>query len=287
MPDSLWPIFWLNRCLFGLISAIAAAIIQELAAKKNIVVGIFTALHTFGRDLKRNVHVHLSTTCGGVDEKGTWHNVYFPAEVVKRMWRHRIINLFRNEYKKGLILPARYNDESAFNKWMKKLYEIKWYVHLQKPSDNHKRNIEYLGRYIKRPTISEARIEKYNGSEVTFKFLDHYNNTVDRVTMSVFKFISSIIMHIPDRNFRMIRYYGFLSNRTRGQMLPLVYKAIKQVAPKIIKTVTWRMMLILRLNKDPLACPNCNIQLRLRQVYYGLPPPLLALHINRMINNSE
>ena len=197
MPDSLWPIFWFNRFLFGFISGIAAGIIQELAAKKNIIVGIFTALHTFGRDLKRNVHVHLSTTCGGIDKKGTWHNVYFPSEVVKRMWRHRVIDLFRNEYKKGsLILPARYNDKNTFNQWMRKLYEIKWYVYLQKPSDNHQRNIEYLGRYIKRPPISEARIEKYNGSEVTFKFLDHYNNTVDHITMSVFEFIASIITHL-------------------------------------------------------------------------------------------
>ena len=85
----------------------------------------------------------------------------------------------------------------------------------------------------------------------------------------------------------MIRYYGFLSNRTRGEKLPLVYKAIKQVVAKIVRTFTWRMMLILKFNKAPLACPDYNIQLRLRQVYYGLSPPLLALHINRMINNSE
>ena len=104
--------------------------------------------------------------------------------------------------------------------------------------------------------------------------------------MPVMNFIARLIRHIPDRNFKMIRYYGFLSNRTRGEKLPLVYKAIKQVAPKIIKTVTWRMMLILRLNKDPLACPNCNIQLELKQVCYGLPPPLLTLHIDHMINNS-
>jgi hypothetical protein len=89
------------------------------------------------------------------------------------MWRHRVIDLFRKEYKKGsLVLPVRYNDECAFNKWMRELYEIKWYVYLQTPSNNHKRNIEYLGRYIKRPPISETRIEKYDGSELSS---DNYN----------------------------------------------------------------------------------------------------------------
>jgi hypothetical protein len=286
MPDSLWPMFWFNRVLFGLISAIAAGIIQELAAKKNIVVGIFTALHTFGRDLKRNVHVHLSVTCGGIDENGVWHNVYFPAEAVKRMWRHRVIDLFRNEYKKGnLILSSSDNNKHDFNKWMQELYEIKWYVYLQTPSDNHKRNIEYLGRYIKRPPISEARIEKYDGSEVTFKFLDHYNNTVNHITMSVFKFIASIIIHIADRNFRMIRYYGFLSNRTRGKMLPLVYKAIRQGAPKVIRIIGWRLMIWLSCKKDPLSCPNCDIPMQLSKVYYGLSPPLLMMRINEILNS--
>ena len=41
--------------------------------------------------------------------------------------------------------------------------------------------------------------------------------------MPVMNFIARLIRHIPDRNFKMIRYYGFLSNRTRGEKLPLVY----------------------------------------------------------------
>ena len=285
MPESLWKIFWFNRNLLNVISGVAAGIIQEIARKKNAVTGIFTALHTFGRDLKRNVHIHLSVTCGGLNDKNAWVNLFFPAAPIKKMWRHRIIELFRNEYEK-LSFPQKYQPKARFDSWMQKLYETPWYVHLQKPSDNHKRNIEYLGRYIKRPPISEARIDEYDGEKVIFRFLDHYNNTIERIKMPVMNFIARLIRHIPDRNFKMIRYYGFLSNRTRGEKLPLVYKAIKQVAPKIIKTVTWRMMLILRLNKDPLACPNCNIQLGLKQVCYGLPPPLLTLHIDHMINNS-
>ena len=286
MPDSLWPIFWFNRFLFNLISAIASGIIQELAAKKGVVVGIFTALHTFGRDLKRNVHIHLSVTCGGLDTQNEWKKVYFPSEVIKKMWRHRIIDLFRNEYKNSnLTLPFCYSDVRDFNSWMRELYSIKWYVYLQAPSDNHKRNIEYLGRYIKRPPISEARIEKYDGKEVTFKFLDHYNNTVNHITMSVFKFIACLIMHIPDRNFRMIRYYGFLSNRTRGKMLPLVYKAIKQGMPKIMKVIGWRLMIWLSCRKDPLSCPNCDIPMQLSKVYYGLSPPLLMIRINEILGS--
>ena len=288
MPDSLWPIFWFNRNLFGLISAIAAGIIKEIATKKKLVVGIFTALHTFGRDLKRNVHIHLSVTCGGIDSKGNWRKLFFPAEPIKKMWKHRILELFRSEYAlSNLKLPSEYQNDADFNNWMSGLYEISWYVYLQKPSDDHKRNINYLGRYIKRPPISEARIEEYDGKQVTFKFLDHYSNTIDRVTMPVLRFIASLVMHIPDRYFRMIRYYGFLSNRTRGLLLPIVYKAINQIAPKKIKVVSWRLMIWLNFKKDPLSCPNCNQCMGLRQVYYGLSPPLLLVKINELLLASR
>ena len=105
--------------------------------------------------------------------------------------------------------------------------------------------------------------------------------------MPAFKFIASLIMHIPDRNFRMIRYYGFLSNRTREQMLPLVYKAIPQGVPKIIKVIVWRLMLWLSRKKDPLSCPNCDIPMQPSKIYYGLSPPLLMMLINELLNSLK
>lgn len=62
MPSELWDLFWLNRDLLNQITKLAADCIMTLASKLDVVPAIFTALLTFGRDLKRNVHVHLSTT---------------------------------------------------------------------------------------------------------------------------------------------------------------------------------------------------------------------------------
>jgi hypothetical protein len=59
-----------------------------------------------------------------------------------------LIYFAMNTKKGNLILSSSDNNKHDFNKLMQELYEIKWYVYLQTPSDNHKRNIEYLGRYI-------------------------------------------------------------------------------------------------------------------------------------------
>ena len=66
MPSELWDLFWLNRELLNQITKLAADCIMTLARKLDVVPAIFTALHTFGRDLKHNVHVHLSTTRVGL-----------------------------------------------------------------------------------------------------------------------------------------------------------------------------------------------------------------------------
>ena len=68
MPSDFWCLFWLNRSLFNDIAPVAPFIIKQYCKQADIpcLPGIFMAIHTFGRDLKRNVHFHLSSTCGGI-----------------------------------------------------------------------------------------------------------------------------------------------------------------------------------------------------------------------------
>ncbi len=101
LPDVYWDFFWLNRYLMNLLPKIAADIIKELAAKQGAKVGIYLAIHTFGRKLNRNYHLHLSTTCAGLsfDHKKWIKGLYFDHEPIKKMWRYRVTKLLRDEYK--------------------------------------------------------------------------------------------------------------------------------------------------------------------------------------------
>ena len=95
MPAELWELLRYNRGLLGCLSGLAATIILKTARKKGILPGIFTALHTFGRDLKWNVHVHLSVTVGGLSNDNTaWKPLYYCKKVLMPMWRYEVINLF-------------------------------------------------------------------------------------------------------------------------------------------------------------------------------------------------
>ena len=61
----------------------------------------------------------------------------------------------------------------------------------------------------------------------------------------------------PDRYFRLVRYYNWLSNRTRGQYLPFVYQSLNQIAKKL-QALSWRELFIKTFGKDPLLCTCCK-----------------------------
>jgi hypothetical protein len=92
LPSELWDFFWYNRWLLNKIGLIAANSVKTIAQKKNLTVGIFVAIHTFGRDLKRNVHIHLSVTTGGLTQDLTkWKKVFFHQAILMRIWHYQII----------------------------------------------------------------------------------------------------------------------------------------------------------------------------------------------------
>mgnify|MGYP003689371491 FL=1 len=53
------------------------------------------AIHTFGRPLNWNIHLHMSVTMGGITDKNVWKKIRFVKKVVMPMWRYRVLNLLR------------------------------------------------------------------------------------------------------------------------------------------------------------------------------------------------
>ncbi len=273
MPSELWELFRYNRHLLGKPSALAAKVVMKLSGKKGVLPGIFTALHTFGRDLKWNVHVHLSITSGGLtDDKKAWKEIFFSKQVLMPMWRYEIINLLRQAFIRGeLELPKSLKKADAsktiFNRWLDTHYKKPWIVHFAKPSKNHHRNIKYLGRYLKRPALSMSPLKHCDGKEVIFIYLNHATKQYLRFTSGVENFIKRLVQHIPDKGFRMIRYYGFLATRVRSKLLPKVYDLLDQPERKAIP-IRFPALMKNSFGVDPLECILCKS----RMVLTGIVP---------------
>lgn len=273
MPCELWDFFWYNRYLLNQISKIAADCLQSLAKPKKIILGIFIAIHTFGRDLKRNVHLHISTTAVGLTEDQHWKKISFHRTSLMRMWRYATIKLFRKCYQnKQLVIPPplqkMFNPAYTFNTFLDTLYQKDWIIDCQKPTNHYQKIIQYLGRYFKRPPIAESKLRHYDGQEVTLAYLDHVSNTYKKLRLPAEDFIRRFIQHIPDIGFRMVRYYGFLANRLRKKLLPIVYQILNQKC-STCSPPSWVALIKKYFGFNPLTCILCGSPMTRYQSYYG------------------
>jgi ssDNA-binding Zn-finger/Zn-ribbon topoisomerase 1 len=275
MPQQLWDFFWLNRYLFNFIAKAAADCIKTIADKKNATAGIFIALHTFKRNLGRNVHIHLSTTTGGISKDSTtWIKLFFSNKKLEGLWKYKIIKLFRDAYKSNrLNIPGStqktLNRYFTFYNFLDELFRKNWIVNCGKESENHQRNIDYFGRYTKRPPIAESKIKHFDEQTVIFTYRNHKTGKYEEEKLSVFEFIKRFVQHIPDLGFRMIRYYGFLANRVRGKFLKSVYKLIGHTKKANLVQTHFATLIHKNFGYDPLSCSKCGSTLLLSFIKFG------------------
>jgi hypothetical protein len=137
-------------------------------------------------------------TRGGISPKtGTWKPIFFKAKETEFYWRYTHIRKERD--------------------W-RHFLDSQWYwkVHFTKKTNNILQTVSYLGRYLKRPLVSASRLHHYSkGGMLTFDYLNHRTGQIENLTLPPAALIERLVEHIPDKGFKMIRYYGFLSNRHR------------------------------------------------------------------------
>lgn len=77
------------------------------------------------------------------------------------------------------------------------------------------------------------------------------------------------ISHIPARNFKMVRYYGFLANRKRGTLLSKVYDALEMTAREKPERPGFTILMKVFLDTDPYQCILCKGRLRFASAVAG------------------
>ena len=70
-------------------------------------------------------------------------------------------------------------------------------------------------RYAGRPVMAESRLISYDreSNEVSWYYEDHKTEERVEVKESGKQLLEKMIIHIPDKDFRMVRYYGFYNNK--------------------------------------------------------------------------
>jgi hypothetical protein len=273
IPCEFWPLFQANRWMLGALSKLAADVCLTRCRQYGLTPGIFTALHTHGRALGWHPHIHLSITLGGITDDGQWEDLSLGKRSLESGWRYRIIRFLRQQYGNYHFPPALQSSGQTHKRWNKYLnlqYQRFWHVYLVKPTDNAAHTVNYLSRYLKRPVVSYSRLQHYSRQEIIYSYNSHMTHKREILRLPGEEFVRRFLMHIPDKYFRVIRYYGFLANRVRKQWLPKVYQAIQKTPKQTIQPVTHASLLQRFVNVDPLQCLLCKSPLLLQSFHYGL-----------------
>ncbi|MCD9527841.1 hypothetical protein GLP13_15650 [Photobacterium carnosum] len=187
MPKAFWMIFQYNRALLNHLFSLAANTLISLVKKRDLTVGIFAALHTYGRQVNFNCHIHLSIAEFGLNRQGKLKPFSFKFDLLMRQWRYRIISLLRTHYPVLILLPkleVEGNSAQSWNTFLDRNYNSHWNVNIAKNTSHKAHTTKYLGSYVKKPPIAATRLADYTGGDVTFTYLDHRSKSYKDSTLS-------------------------------------------------------------------------------------------------------
>ena len=265
IPEELRKFFGIDRQRLKILPKCAARAVtswmHSLNKKEEFTPGIVTVIHTFGRDLKWNPHVHMMVTEGGKGNITEWRHIrHISYESLRKRWQKilldEITNISGNTKEVKLIKNKLYKEKVKG-----------FYVHAKTEIKSVKIAAKYVGRYVGRPAIAESRILKYDGKNVTYKYTRHEDNKVIVETVHVYEFIKRIIRHIPEKNFKMIRYFGIYSRRSKCKVNFI--KMIDKMVLSIRKSIAnWENRILAITGVDPCKCPNCNNKMRFHDIVY-------------------
>ncbi|EEM9513205.1 IS91 family transposase, partial [Salmonella enterica] len=146
---------------------------------------------------------------------------------------------------------------SEWGRFLDRHYRRKWNVRVSKVMDNATHVAMYFGAYLKKPPVSMSRLEHYAGRDgIIMYYRSHRTKQDETLTLSGDEFMERFSWHVPEKGFRMVRYYGFLSPSKR-EVLEEVY-ALTETERKTARKVTWRGMYQRLLKVDPLKCILCG-----------------------------
>ena len=235
-------------------------------------VGLIGVVHTFGRNIRFNPHVHALVAEIKVKGKEIEKMNYFNYSYFRRSWQWKLINFMIEKN------PKR---KKEYLKYFKE-YKNGFYVRAKTGMKSAKACAKYIGRYLGKPAIAEYRIIKYDKNRVTFWYIDHRTGKKMIEDIDVEEFVGRVLMHIPPKNFKMARRYGIYSGslakkvRQHVGLIKYIKSGLKEFQytlknywnKKDIK-ISWREMMIDSFSKDPQICKNCGSEMEVWEIRHS------------------
>jgi len=127
--------------------------------------------------------------------------------------------------------------------------------------------IENLARYIIRAAFSQERmryIPATASADGEAKVIYQSKDGRERKVFPALEWLAQLSTHIPNRREQMVRYYGFYSNKSRGQRIKAqqdsatILNILEPVQSDKASRKSWARLIQKIYEVDPLCCPKCR-----------------------------
>jgi hypothetical protein len=275
LPEGLRPLALRNqKVIYNLLFKTVSETLTDLARDSKHLgaeIGFMVILHTWSQTLIDHPHLHCLVSGGGLSLDGKqWivskKDFFIPVHVLSSLFRGKFLDGLKKNYEaERLKFPGQIEElkeASAFKKLLTNLYRQEWVVYCKPPLKNPEKVMDYLGRYTHRVALSNDRLVKLEGNQVTFRWRDSADhNKIKLLTLKAFEFIRRFLLHVLPDQFVKIRYYGILSHRSRKAKLlrckTLLGVAASEETEEVPKE-TWQDLLTRITGIDPTICPHCG-----------------------------
>src|SRR5580698_6178871 len=184
-----------------------------------------------GTDPPTYPHIHCVIPSGGLSaDHQSWvhprYPFFLPVRVLSRVFRGKFVDGLKQAFQNGkLLFPGSLKplgETKAFHAFLRPLFRKDWVVYSKRPFGGPEHVLHYLARYTHRVAISNHRIVNLADGKVTFRWKDYAHKSKQRLmTVTAHEFLRRFLLHTLPRGFVRIRFYGFLANRRRRELLPL------------------------------------------------------------------
>jgi len=236
--------------------------------------GIVMTIHTFGEYLDFHPHLHALVADGLFARSGLFYclpNV--SLKPLEEMFRARVITFLVD---KGLLPPER---AKMLRGWVHSGFN----VHRSRPVlPDEREDLERLAQYIIRNpfAVEKMQVTEPNRANPDGAVIYHSGlNPKIRRNFEVFSpcdFIAAITQHIPDKSFQLVRYYGWYSNKMRGQRDKRAAEEAHAAGAQAVQVIDvsehkarripsakWRELIKKVWEADPLVCPRCSREMKI------------------------
>jgi hypothetical protein len=235
IPHELsWLALQNKKVVYDLLFRASAATLMEIAADPKHLgaeIGFLGVLHTWGQTLQAHPHIHYVIPSGGLStDRQSWvhprYPFFLPVKVLSRVFRGKFVEGLTYAFDNGkLLFPGSLKpllEAKAFHAFLRPLFRKDWVVYSKRPFGGPEHVLHYLARYTHRVAISNHRIVNLADGKVTFRWKDYAHKSKQRLmTVTAHEFLRRFLLHTLPRGFVRIRFYGFLANRRRRELLPL------------------------------------------------------------------